>query len=50
MKRVLISGANSHIGVSFKAFGNMSYDQEMSKHEFKYQIVNLKKSMKRTEG
>lgn len=33
-----------------KAFGNMSYDQSMSRYDFKYQVVNLKESIKRTEG
>ena len=32
-----------------KAFGNMSYDQKMSVYGYKYQIVNLKDSIKRTE-
>ena len=32
-----------------KAFGNMSYDQSMSYFDFKYQIVTLKDSLKRTE-
>lgn len=33
-----------------KAFGNMSYEQSMSQYDFKYQIVDLKTSIKRTEG
>lgn len=33
-----------------KAFGNMSYDQSVSRYDFKYQIVTLKESIKRTEG
>ena len=33
-----------------KAFGNMYYDQSLSKFGFKYQIVDLKESIKRTEG
>lgn len=33
-----------------KAFGSMSYDQAMSKYDFEYQIVDLKESIKRTEG
>ena len=37
-------------GLANKAFGNMSYDQAMSKYDFKYQIVDLKTSIKRTEG
>lgn len=36
-------------GLADKAFGSMSYDQEMSKYEFEYQIVDLKTSIKRTE-
>lgn len=32
-----------------KAFGNMSYDQSMSKCAFQYQIVSLEESIKRTE-
>ena len=37
-------------GLADKAFGNMSYDQSMSKYDFEYQIVGLKESIKRTEG
>lgn len=37
-------------GLANKAFGNMSYDQSMSRYDFKYQVVNLKESIKRTEG
>ena len=37
-------------GHANKAFGNMSYDQSMSRYDFKYQVVNLKESIKRTEG
>ncbi len=33
-----------------KAFGNMSYDQAISKYDFEYQIINLRESIKRTEG
>lgn len=33
-----------------KAFGNLSYDQSMSQYDFRYQIVTLKESIKRTEG
>lgn len=33
-----------------KAFGNMSYDRSMSCYDFKYQVVNLKESIKRTDG
>ena len=37
-------------GLANKAFGNLSYDQSMSTYDFKYQIVTLKESIKRTEG
>ena len=37
-------------GLADKAFGNMSYDQDMSQYDFKYQIVTLKESIERTEG
>lgn len=37
-------------GLANKAFGNMSYDQSMSKYDFKYQVVDLKTSIERTEG
>lgn len=33
-----------------KAFGNMSYDREMSKYDFDYQIFSLEESIRRTEG
>ncbi|MBQ6196107.1 MAG: NAD-dependent epimerase/dehydratase family protein [Lachnospiraceae bacterium] len=33
-----------------KAFGNLSYDQSMSKYDFDYQLIDLKTSIKRTEG
>ena len=33
-----------------KAFGNLSYDQTMSKYDFEYQIVSLRESIKRTES
>lgn len=36
-------------GLANKAFGNMSYDQGLSKYDFKYQIVSLKESIRRTE-
>ena len=32
-----------------KAFGNMSYDQNMSEYDFEYQIIGLADSVKRTE-
>ncbi|MEH2947393.1 NAD-dependent epimerase/dehydratase family protein [Sporofaciens sp. JLR.KK001] len=37
-------------GLANKAFGNMSYEQNMSQYDFKYQKVSLKESIKRTEG
>lgn len=61
-KKILVSkafnwvvGLASHIpgkisGLANKAFGNLSYDQEMSIYDFKYQIVDLKTSIQRTEG
>ncbi len=33
-----------------KAFGNMTYDQNMSKYSFDYQLFDLKTSIQRTEG
>lgn len=33
-----------------KAFGNFSYDQELSRYNFDYQIVDFKESIRRTEG
>lgn len=33
-----------------KAFGNLSYDQDISKYGFEYQKINLRKSIERTEG
>lgn len=36
-------------GLANKAFGNMSYDMEMSKYDFDYQVVNLKTSIEKTE-
>ena len=32
-----------------KAFGNLSYDQSMSKYDFEYQLFGLKESVERTE-
>ncbi len=32
-----------------KAFGNISYDQNMSKYDFEYQIIDFKTSIERTE-
>ena len=37
-------------GLANKAFGNMSYDQNMSQYDFEYQVVDLKMSIERTEG
>lgn len=36
-------------GLANKAFGNLSYDQSMSKYDFQYQLISLKESIKRTE-
>lgn len=33
-----------------KAFGNLTYDLEMSKYDFCYQLVSLEESIKRTEA
>ena len=33
-----------------KAFGNMSYDQSMSRYDFDYIVADLKTSIERTEG
>ena len=33
-----------------KAFGNFSYDQEMSHYDFEYQVTSLKESITKTEG
>lgn len=37
-------------GMVDKAFGSMSYDQTISRYDFEYQLVDLKESIKRTEG
>lgn len=37
-------------GLADKAFGNLSYDQNMSKYAFDYQVVDLKTSIQRTEA
>ena len=37
-------------GLANKAFGNLSYEKSMSQYDFEYQIVDLKESIKRTEG
>lgn len=49
-----IVGLASHVpgkvsGLANKAFGNMSYDQNMSKYDFNYQLVRLEESIRRTE-
>ena len=36
-------------GMADKAFGNLSYDQEMSKYDFEYVTTTLKDSIKETE-
>lgn len=36
-------------GLANKAFGNMSFDQHMSKYDFEYQIVDFRDSVVRTE-
>lgn len=37
-------------GLTNKAFGNLSYDQSMSRYGFEYRVVRLKESIERTEG
>ena len=37
-------------GLANKAFGNMSYDQSMSKYDFDFIVADLKTSIERTEG
>lgn len=37
-------------GLANKAFGNMIYTQDISECDFEYQIIDLKTSIKRTEG
>ena len=36
-------------GLANKGFGNLSYDQSMSKYDFPYQLVDLRTSIERTE-
>ncbi len=36
-------------GLTNKAFGNLTYDLELSRYDFKYQIYSLQQSIKRTE-
>lgn len=50
-----VVGLASHVpgkvsGLANKAFGNMSYDQAMSKYDFPYQVIDLKESIRRTES
>lgn len=49
-----IIGITSHIpgkikNLTNKAFGNLTYDLEMSKYDFDYQLVGLEESIRRTE-
>lgn len=37
-------------GLANKAFGNMTYAQEMSVYDFEYRVADLKTSIERTEG
>ena len=37
-------------GLANKAFGNLSYDQSMSRYDFDYIVADLKTSIERTEG
>ena len=37
-------------GLANKAFGSLSYDQSMSTYDFKYQVIDLRTSIERTEG
>ena len=37
-------------GLANKAFGNMTYEQNMSRYDFKYQIMDLRQSIERTEA
>ena len=37
-------------GLANKAFGNLSYDLNLSQYDFNYQVVDLKESIIRTEG
>lgn len=43
----IVPGKTRHI--ADKAFGNLSYDQAMSKYGFDYQLIGLKESIERTE-
>lgn len=48
--RIMIHVPGKVKGLANKAFGNLSYDQEMSKYEFEYRVVDLKTSIERTES
>ena len=37
-------------GLMNKAFGNMTYDKEMSDYDFDYQLVDVRTSIKKVEG
>ncbi len=37
-------------GLANKAFGSFCYDQSMSAYDFKYQVIDLRTSIERTEG
>ena len=37
-------------GLANKAFGNLSYDQSLSRYDFDYRLIDLKTSIERTEG
>ena len=37
-------------GLTDKAFGNLSYEQTLSKYDFDYQVVDLYESIERSEG
>lgn len=45
----LLKIAGIATGLVDKAFGNLAYDQEMSKYKDEYRIFSLKESIKRTE-
>ena len=50
-----VVGLASHIpgkisGLADKAFGNLTYDQNMSNYDFNYKIISLKESIVRTES
>ncbi len=36
--------------IANKAFGNLTYDQSISKYEFEYRVADLRTSIERTEG